>query len=175
MKILQYFTLIALASLFPIALQAQDIGNENAYRLTFKDDNGIALAEIKFISPKFTPKEHDALTVIAAVRLLENTSETESAGWLKRLLKTGKAVKINIVTKSFKTTQGDVIATTNISFDRDIPDANIWAQYSDHKYKNDKIWGYGLYSGGFDGGTVTFERIKMENKSEQATPRKPSD
>jgi hypothetical protein len=169
MKILLTSTFFAFLCFFAPALQAEEANRKNAYRLTFKDDNGVALAEAKFITPEFTSKEHGPLKVHAAIQLLDNTSATESAKWLKRLLKTGKEVEIQIRTTSYKTNGGSVFATTGIQFNPDVADANIYATYTHPPQSEERSWGYGIFSGGFKGGSVTFTRIQME-EADQAAP-----
>ena len=154
--------IIATAVLFILLLplRAEEKRVENAYQVTFLDKNGVALAEAKFITSEFTKKKHEPMKVLAKIRLLENTSTTEGAKWLKTLLRTGEKVKIAISTYTFETAGGEVVAISTIQFNPDVADANISASYSDSPGREES-WSYGIFSGGFEGGKATFERIRL--------------
>jgi hypothetical protein len=161
----------AVMCLFLLPLRAEEPPAENAYRLVFKDENGAALAEARFITPEFTAKKHGPLKVFAEIRLLKNKSAKKGAGWLERVLKVGKKVEIEIQTISYKTTEGDTVADTHIDFNPGTFDANIGAEYSHDSLRKERSWSYGIAAGGFRGGTVTFERIRI---AEQGGARQPA-
>lgn len=161
MNIPMRFTAFALFCLISLHSQAENLVVKNAYRLTFTDDHGVALAEAEFVTPEFTAKEHGPLKVKADIRLLDNTSTTKGAGWLKRLLKTGKRVEIEIRTSSYKTNGGDIFSTTGIEFNPDVADANISVTYTHPPQAKERSWTYGTFAGGFKGGSVTFDRIQL--------------
>ncbi len=170
MKILHFPIFFSFLCFLTLALHAEAPIKTNAYHLTFKDDNGVALAEAKFITPEFRSKEHGALKVRAEIRLLDNTSTTKSAEWLKRLLNTGKEVEIEIRTTSYKSIGGIVIATTGIEFNPNVADANISATYPHPPQTEERSWSYGIYSGGFKGGSVTFNRIQLAEQAGTGQP-----
>lgn len=155
------FAAFALLCLLSLHSQAENLVVKNACRLTFTDGHGIAMAEAEFVTPEFTAKEHGPLKVKAEIQLLDNTSATKGAGWLKRLLKTGKRVEIEIRTSSYKTKGGDIFSTTNIEFNPDAADANISVTYMHPPQPKGKSWAYGTFSGGFKGGRVIFDRIQL--------------
>ena len=157
----------ALLFILLLPLRAEEKRIKNAYQVTFLDKNGVALAEARFITPEFTEKKHEPMKALAKIRLLENTSTTEGAKWLKTLLKTGEKVKIGISTYTFETTGGEAVAITTIAFNPDVADANISATYTDSPGRKERSWTYGIFSGGFKGGKATFERIRL---AEQAAP-----
>jgi len=145
-----------------------DVGEKNGYALTFTDENGVALAEAKFIASEFTARVHAPFKVKAQIRHLDHTSTTKNAEWLKRLLKSGKEVEIEISTTSYKTNGGEVIATTLIEFNLGAADANISATYRDHPQVAERSWTYGIYSGGFEGGSVIFDRVQLPDSNIEA-------
>jgi hypothetical protein len=151
----------ALLLILLLPLRAEEKLVTNAYQVTFLDKNGVALAEAKFITPEFTEKKHEPMKALAKIRLLENTSTTEAAKWLKTLLKTGEKVKIEISMYTFETTGGSKVAISTIGFNPDVADANISATYSDSPGRKERSWSYGILSGGFKGGEATFERIHL--------------
>jgi hypothetical protein len=165
MKNLNQILAAALLFILLLPLQADEKKIANAYHLTFLDKNGVKLAEAEFISPEFTVKEQKPRKVMAKIRLLENSSTTEGAKWLRRLLKPGEKVKIEIATNTFETNGGETVAITNIEFNPDVADANISAQYSDSPGRKERSWAYGIFSGGFEGGNVTFKRIRLAEQA----------
>jgi hypothetical protein len=152
---------LALFGLLCVPLRAEEPAATNAYRLIFKDTDGVTLAEAKFITPEFTIKKPGPLDVSAEIHLVDNASAKEGARWLKRLLKTGKKVPARITTGFYTTNKGDVVAETYINFNPDAADANITARYINNPIIKVRTWDYDIFAGGFIGGNVVFTRVRI--------------